>query len=150
MSSLGWLVKDYMETSLGKIFTSPILYTFTDRAPKRAKLCIRWDHQPFPERIDEDGKPFRLYKARSVQCPHPDKWLGIYPRLDHKRRFHPTVADCKACEFYEPKRPRRRFACCRWYRENGNRPTVAQITSDAQAQALALITPPAASSGGGK
>jgi hypothetical protein len=139
MGGLGRLVRDYVETSLGKIFTYPMLYLFTDRAPKRARLCNRWDHQPFPERTDEDGRQFRLYKGKSVQCPYPDKWQGIYPRLDHKRRFHPTLADCKACEFHEPRRPGRAFACCRWYRENNNRPSVEQIAADAQEQALAVI-----------
>ena len=143
MSSLTWLLKEYVERRNGRIGTTSILYLFIDAAGRHKRATRR--AVPFPEKTDEaTGRQFAAFYGRGMKCHHPDKWLKIFPRFsaDGKARSYFVVPqkDCRSCEFHEPSRRygRKRYPSCRWFRENSGleSPLGLVTTSLAQAQEI--------------
>lgn len=72
------------------------------------------------------------FMERGAQCFHPDKWKGLFPfwSSEGKRAYFVVPAkDCKGCEFHEAAKQygRRKYARCRWYRENSGLESAAQL-----------------------
>jgi hypothetical protein len=124
MSGLGWLIRDYVETREGRITWRDCLWLFLDGDLRRRKRLKYRDGRLFEERKDEvTGRTWALFKGKGAICKHVQKWLGVFPLLDPDgvRPYHIVpIKDCKSCEFHEPAKPygRKRYARCRWFREN--------------------------------
>lgn len=121
LSGLSYLIKDYAETRNGKISTFPQRALFSFRATKRDKpIEYRWS-RGFVQ--DSYNWLYTHYKGRGVKCCHRDKWIGLFPFHGHSKSngrpwFHVDMKACKSCEFHEPAERRKRYASCRWFREN--------------------------------
>jgi hypothetical protein len=132
MSGLGWLIRDYLDTRAGRITWCNFLYLFIP-APARKQRLRNWKHEEWETRTDADGREYSSFKGRGAHCSNPTLWSGIYPRIEHKGQTHyiVPVTDCKACQFHEHDRHRRKFACCLLDRERlKSSPTPQQMTGD--------------------
>ena len=143
------MMQQYAENRDGKIEGMNYLYRFLDALPKRAvrllQRCANGSLKPFPPRIDAaTGRETALFKARAVRCKKPDRWTGLFPLLGEDRPrpyFLVPAKDCQACEFHEPARQfgSRRYAKCRWFRENSGMESPLQLLGNAMRQAKEII-----------
>ena len=123
VSGLSRLIKDYIESRNGRIHWFPHLYLFLDAAKRKIPL-LNWKHEPWPDRTDAvTGRVFNLFRGRGAQCFHPDNWKGLFPYWSQEGRrayFIVPQKECKVCEFHEAAKRcgSKRYASCRWYREN--------------------------------
>ncbi len=144
VSGLGRLVKDYAESRDGRIRWFPHVYLFVDMVRRKIPL-LNWKHEHWPDRTEAaTGKLFNLFRGRGAQCFHDDKWKGLFPHWSSegvRSYFVVPQADCKACEFHEPAKHygRKRYASCRWYRENNNLESPAALFVKSVEEAKKMI-----------
>jgi hypothetical protein len=145
ISGFSSMIRDYAETRNGRISWHDYLDLFISLAGKKKRCIRRCDNQPFAEMTDKDtGKQFALYKGRSAHCHNLQKWDGAFPILGQDRRPYVTIPakDCKACEFHEPKVPYsrlRKYAACKWFRENSGMKSPLAMMSDALNDAAEML-----------
>jgi hypothetical protein len=137
VSSLSWLIRDYLETVMGRIMWCDFIYLFLPAPPRKTRLsnCLT------REWSDADGRPYSLFKGRGAYCPNVEMWRGKYPLtgMDTKPHYIVSAAECKACKFHEKAR-RRRACYCLWDREQRKgSPTPAQIAADAVREAQKMV-----------
>ena len=126
------MIKDYTEHRDGRIGWWSHLYLFLDSIERRRKRLLNWKHEPFEEREDKaTGRKFALFKGRGAKCFHPDKWYGLFPNISASPRPYSIVPvkSCQTCEFHIPAKHygRKRYAACRWFRENNGLDSPLQI-----------------------
>jgi len=125
ISGLASLIREYVEDRNGRIGWWYSLDLWVDSAGKRKRLMRRGPNGPILfDEMDQSGRKFALYKGRAAKCKNVAKWDGAFPILgqDSPRPFVTVPQnDCRACEFHEAKVPyskRRKYAACKWFREN--------------------------------
>lgn len=143
MSGLAWLIRDYVETRNGRIGFLPNGWRFIGTLSERFRCVQSWDKKPWAEKSDQEGRPYSLYRGRTASCRNIELWRGKLPIVDVQTRPHVTVPakDCKACQFHEPARRsgRRRYPCCKWFRENNHMDSPAVILEKSVQQATELL-----------
>lgn len=148
LSGLGRMMRQYAEDRDGKIESGLHVWRFLDSLPKRAiRLMQRCTNglREFPLQTDPStGREIALFKGRGVKCKKPDRWTGIFPlrAVDHPRPyFIVPPKDCQACEFHEARKQfgRRRYAKCRWFRENSGLESPLQLLGSAMQTAKEII-----------
>jgi hypothetical protein len=144
MSSLGWLVKDYIEVRNGRISVWGHVYLFLDRAEKRKKRLARRGGSLFAEMADMNGRQYALFRGRGMKCQHPSKWTNLFPQFNKEGRrpyFVVPRDDCRACEFHEPAKRygRKRYPSCRWFRENSGMDSALSLLAKSVTKAEELL-----------
>lgn len=138
MDGLSRMIREYGEERQGRISWRDWLYLWIDKAGKRKRCERRSPEGPIPFRdMEQAGRIYTLFKGRSAQCHHIQKWNNDFPIVNKDKR-HPYVtvpaAQCKTCEFHESRVPYsrfRKFACCKWFRDNSGMPPALQLLSNA-------------------
>ena len=144
MDGLSRLLKDYCEDRDGRIRWWNHLYLFLDAAGRRRRVR-NWKNEPWEERTDAaTGRLFSFFRGRGAQCFHPDLWKGVFPYwLQEGRRAYVIVPakECKTCQFHEPAKPygRKRYASCRWFRDNSGMEHPFRLAVNAVSQAKEML-----------
>ena len=144
ISGLSSMIRKYAEHRDGRIGWWSHLYLFLDSAGRRKRL-LNWKKEPFEERVDAvTGRKCALFKGRGAQCFHPDKWKSLFPYWSNEAKrayFIVPAKECKCCEFHIPAKPfgRKRYAACRWFRENNNLDSPLQIYVKSVTQAQEML-----------
>lgn len=125
MSSIGWLMKEYAETRDGRIAWDNhiAMRPGTEGKRKRLQRRTRAGMVPWGDLTTERGDAYTLFHGRSAKCNNIEMWspkLVVLGGAKSRPYCEVPAKDCKACEFHEPapKYGRRRYARCRWFREN--------------------------------
>ena len=134
---LASLMRDYAESRNGRISFCRHLYLFLESAGRRKRL-LNGKKEPFEEKKDQDGRTYALFKGNGAHCSHP-QWAGMFPVLENKKWITVPIKMCRMCEFHEPARHGRRYACCRWDRQNDTRPSPFAMLGNAMREAREII-----------
>ena len=130
-------MRDYAESRNGRISFCNYLYLFLDNAGRNKRL-LNWKKEPFEEREDKDGRKYALFKGKGSHCSHP-QWSGLLPSLANVKWVTVPVSLCRACPFHEPARHGRRYACCRWDREQDTMLSPLAMLGNALREAYQII-----------
>lgn len=139
MSSLTWLIRDYIETRAGRITWSPIVRLFlpasTRRQPVRNFRILR----------DADDREYGFFRGRGAHCSQPTLWMGRYPRTEVNGTIYFIVpaSDCKVCQYHEQGYGRRKASYCLWDRQRfSSDPSPREILANAVKEAKEIISGP--------
>ena len=130
-------MRDYVESKNGRISFCSDLYLFIEKAGRRKRL-LNSKKEPFEPREDQNGRKYSLFSGKGSQCSHP-QWAGMFPSLTGVKWVTVPVSLCRECQFHEPSRHGRRYACCRWDREQDTRPSPLAMLGNAVREAHNII-----------
>ncbi len=142
MSQLSWMMRDYAEDRNGKINWFPNGWK---PALTKGREVLRGGTLPFPECVHETtGEVFKLFPGKHAKCANVDQFDSLPLRAHEARRPYRLVPakDCKACQFHEPAKRygRKRYASCRWFRENSNMKSPAEMIGDSFKKAAEMLS----------
>lgn len=146
IGGLSWLIKDYADRRNGRIEWKDYLDLWIGSEGKRQR-CLRripGGTAPFDE-MEQVGRKFALFRGRSAACHNLDKWGSDFPVLNGDKTFpYVTVPakDCKTCEFHEPANRysrKRRYAACKWFRENSEMKSPLELYLGAVSKAADML-----------
>lgn len=144
--SLTYYIREYAKDRNGRIGWWRHILLYVSKAGKRKRLIRNCDKSPFPEKIGEHHTgPYAYFVGRAAQCHNVLKWNGEFPifNIEEGRIPYVTVPakDCKACEFHEPAKHygSKRYASCRWYRDNSGMPSMLELWAKSLNQAKEML-----------
>lgn len=142
--SLNYYIRRYAEDRNGRIDWMN-LSLFVSNAGKRKRL-LNWKKESWPDRTSATNtEPFTLFSGRAAKCHNISLWNGAFPIFNVEEGRIPYVTvpakDCKACEFHEPAKQygRKRYASCRWYRENSGMPSMLELWAKSVREAKEIL-----------